>query len=182
MSKLLILVGCPGSGKTHLAKTIIKKVHKSALHIFDVNAEYTSFFPYDFNPDKEIFIEKASRLKSAVILMEDATGFLPVNGRDNLLVQCLQGKFHSKNTFILLFHSMQDLPKYILRFCNTLFIFKTLDSPKYVKSIFGETQGNSGNLYEAWKTVYDQSQNNAFFETRPPRAGLVPPMKVFQMY
>lgn len=185
MSQLIILVGCPGAGKTHKAKSLIEKANPDACYLFDVNAEYGKKYKQwytQLDGDIDEFVTHIRRVTNGIILIEDATGFLPVNSRNNLFVRCLQGRRHTNNTYILLFHSMQDIPKYILRFCNAIFIFKTLDRFDYVQKTFGDVMSRDGDLATAWKAIYDESKSHRFFETYPPPKGVIPPFRVFSMY
>lgn len=185
MSKLLILVGCPGAGKTHKAKSLIEKVHPQACYIFDVNNEYGEKYTQYYtllDGEIDLFVEKIRGVKKGVILVEDATGFLPVNGRNNTFVKCLQGRRHTGNTFILLFHSVQDIPKYILRFANAVYLFKTNDLPEYVEKTFGNVRNRETDFYTAWKQVYDEAKDHEFFNTTPRPKGVSPPMVVFSLY
>lgn len=185
MSKLLIIVGCPGAGKTYLAKQLIKPVHTGAAYIFDVNNEYGDTYRQWFTEldgDFNEFVTHIRRVKKAVILFEDATGYLPVNGRNVPLVKAIQARRHTGNTFIILFHSMRDVPKYIARFANAIYIFKTLDNPKFVRNEFDEVVSNQGTLYQTWSRVYEAAQGHKFFSSSPPPKGVTPPMEVFSQY
>lgn len=183
MSKLLIIVGCPGAGKTFYTKTLIKNVNKNALNIFDVNDEYGDLYEGEFDGDMEAFVEKCKRTRKGVHVIEDATGFLPVNGRNMPLVRCLQGRRHTGNTFILLFHSMRTVPKYLMDFANAIVIFKTMDTPKRVYETFGDIADRDGRtLADVWQSVQDESKQDKFFSSYPPPKGVAPPMKVFSMY
>lgn len=185
MSKLLILVGARGAGKTHYAKTLIAKAHPAACYIFDVNNEYgDKYRPYytELDGDIDSFITVTKNVRKGVILVEDATGFLPVNGRNLPFVKQIQGIRHTNNTFILLFHSMRTVPKYLMDFANAIVLFKTMDIPKRVEDTFGDVGNKDGTLYDAWKEVYETSKDHPFFETYPPPKGVAPPMKVFSLY
>lgn len=182
MSQLRILVGCPGSGKTFRAKSMIKGVHPAACYIFDVNNEYGDQYKNWFGEmdgDVDQFVDKLRTVKNGVIVIEDATGFLPVNGRNISFVRIIQGRRHTHNTFVLLFHSMQDVPKYILRFCNYLVVFRTYDSPEYVKKTFADVRNATTDLYTVWKQVDDESRSHKFFSVYPPPKGMIPPSAVF---
>lgn len=185
MSKLILIVGCPGAGKTFKAKELISPVHPGAAYIWDVNNEYGDNYRQWFTEmdgDFDGFVTHIRRVKKGVILFEDATGYLPVNGRNNDLVKAIQARRHSGNTFIILFHSMRDIPKYIIRFANAVYIFKTLDNPKFVRHEFEEVVNREGDLYEAWLRVYEAAQTHPFFAKYPPPPKVAPPMEVFSQY
>ena len=184
MSKAIILVGATGCGKTVFTKRIIKGVNKKALLVFDVNDEYGEFYDEEFTPDMDDFLDKIydqktkkHKVKNCVCLFEDATSFFSTRGRDDLMVKLLVGKRHSNNTYILLFHSMQDVPKYIIRKCTDMVIFKTLDDPKYVEQNF-----NYSGIYKNWKEVDEKTKKNPFYSSQPPPKNTVPDFKHFRLY
>ena len=106
MSQTITIIGYTGQGKTLTTKALIKG--KKAL-IFDVNNEYEGFGYCDKNLDKEKFLNVALQVKNTCIVFEDATGFFSGKGEDNLR-RLLVNKRHTNNTYIFLFHSIQDTP------------------------------------------------------------------------
>jgi len=128
MSNCHIVVGATGTGKTTYIKNIIKRVNKNALFIYDVNKEYTAYFPYKFT-DFETFIESASRIKNGVIILEEATIFLSNRSSNDYLRSILVRKRHTNTFIILVFHSMRSVPRYIYELANYITIFHTNDSP-----------------------------------------------------
>ncbi len=184
MSKAVILVGGTGCGKTHLSKQTIKPINKDALVIFDVNGEYQQFYTYDFNPNIDKFLGQIYDVETdkhlitkAFVLIEDATSFFPTNGKDATLIKMLIAKRHSFNTYWMLFHNMQDVPKYIVRKCTDMIIFKTNDSPKYVKSEFDYL-----GIYDAWNDVQNLASKNRFYSSQPPPKGTIPNFKHISLY
>lgn len=184
MSKAIILVGATGCGKTYKTKQLLKSANPKALHIFDTNNEYKDIYPYPFDADIDLFLEKAYRLKNAIILIEDATAFLSNRGRSDLLIKIMVGKRHAKindndpgNTIILLFHSMRSIPKYIMDISTDIIIFKTNDDPKFVKTEFKNER-----LFNAWLEVQNHALNNRFYSSQPPPKNTVPSMKHFNLY
>lgn len=177
MSRAIILVGGTGCGKTFMTKSLISKVNKSALMIFDVNNEYKDFYPYPFDADIDKFLSKAYRKRNCVILIEDATAFLSNRGRADTLQKMLVAKRHTNNTILLLFHSFRAIPKYIMDLCNTVIIFKTNDPETIVKDGFQNPE-----LTAAWKKVQDAAKNHPFFKTYPRPKGVIPPSISFDLY
>lgn len=176
MSKAIIIVGGTGCGKTYFTKQLIKNVHKNALLVFDVNNEYKEYYPYPFNPDIDDFLSKCSKVTNGVFLFEDATAFLSNRGRSDQLTKILVAKRHTKNTIILLFHSMRAIPKYIMDLSNMVVIFKTNDPEKKVAEF--ENDG----LLETWRNVQAACVNHKFFSSYPPPAGIAPPSAVYSLY
>lgn len=184
MSKAIIMVGATGCGKTFLSKQFIKPVNKDALMVFDVNGEYQSFYPYPFNPSIEKFLGRIYDNKNdvhlitkCVVLIEDATSFFSNRGCDSILQKMLVAKRHSKNTYILLFHGLQDVPKYILRKCTDMVLFKTIDNPKFVEREFDYL-----GIAEKWKIVQERAAKNPFYSSTPPPKGTKPDFIHFSLY
>jgi ABC-type cobalamin/Fe3+-siderophores transport system ATPase subunit len=177
MSKATIIVGGTGCGKTFLTKKLIRNVNKNALHIFDVNNEYSEFTSAPFDGDIDNFLQKANRLKNAVILIEDATSFLSNRGRSDLLTKILVAKRHTNNNIILLFHSMRAIPKYIADICTDIIIFKTNDPEEIVKKGFQNEK-----ITIAWATVQKACKNHKFFSSYPSPKGIAPPSMHVKLY
>lgn len=177
MSKALILVGGTGCGKTYFTKRLLRTVNKNALLIFDVNNEYSEFFPYPFNPDIDIFLSKASKIKQGVILIEDATSFLSNRGRSDALTKILVAKRHTKNTIILLFHSMRAVPKYLVDLSTHLVIFKTNDPIHIVEKGFDNER-----ITDAFNRVQTNCKGHPFWSTYPPPPGIAPPSEIVSLY
>lgn len=170
MSKIIILIGTEGSGKTYLAKQLVKKVNRNALFVFDVNNEWKTEYPYPFDKSIDNFLDKFETVKKGVGVFEDATCFFSTRGRDGKLVEQMTGRRHTGNSFILLFHSFQDVPKYILRKATDVVIFKTKDMPGYMIQEFKNT------IYlPAWERVMNEAKTCKFFSCYPPPKGSIPP-------
>lgn len=176
MSKAIIIVGGTGCGKTYFTKSLIRSVNKNALLVFDVNNEYSEFYPFPFDPDIDNFLSKCMKVKQGVFLFEDATSFLSNRGRSDMLTKIMVAKRHTKNTIILLFHSFRQVPKYIFDLSNLVVIFKTND-PEYKLSEFGNEK-----LIEAWQRVQTAAKDHPFFSSYPSPPGIAPPMEIFSLY
>lgn len=185
MSRAFIVVGMTGSGKTYFTKQVLETLPKNNLLVFDVNDEYGDLYPYDFDPDMQMFLQKAGKIKNGVIVIEDATSFFSTQGRDQELVNLLIAKRHAVvkknnnepgNTYFLLFHAFADTPKYIYRKCTHVVIFKTPDSEKHLQ-VLGDDR-----LIESWREVQNQCKDHQFFSTYPPPKGVAPPSTIFSIY
>lgn len=184
MSKGIILVGAPGCGKTYFTKhVLLKPVNKKALYLFDTNKEYKEFYDEPFKPNVDKFLARIYDvetdeflMRDVVVLIEDATSFFSNRGRDETMQKIMVGRRHPNITMILLFHSMRDVPKYIISKCSDFFIFKTMDSEKYVRNEFDE------NIFLAWKGVQDKASKNKFYVSQPPPKNTVPSMTRFSLY
>jgi len=177
MSKAIILVGSTGCGKTYFTKQLLKTVNKNALLIFDVNNEWKEYYPYPFDADIDKFLEKANKIRQGVILIEDATAFLSNRGRSDLLTKILVGKRHTKNTIILLFHSMRAIPKYIIDISTHIVIFKTNDPLTLVEKAFQNEA-----ITDAFNRVQTNAKGHPFWSTYPPPPGIAPPSEIVSLY
>jgi hypothetical protein len=131
-----LIIGATGTGKTTIVKEYLKKIpNKKAIFIYDVNNEYTEFYPYQFEPF-DIFIERMNRAKKAVMVFEEATIFLNNRSCNRMLVDILVRKRHTNNYIFMNFHSLRSLPKYVLDLCKYVTLFKTNDSLPFVESTF----------------------------------------------
>lgn len=171
MSKVFILIGCEGSGKTFCAKTICKGVHPGALFVFDVNNEWQKEYPYPFDRNMDNFLDKVDRSERSVSVYEDATSFFSRRGRDERLIQIVTARRHTKNTFIFLFHAFADVPDYILRKATDVIIFRTYDSPQWMYDNYKKNPV----FLEAWQKVQDKCIGHKFWSSYPPPRGVVPP-------
>ena len=126
--KAFIIVGHTGRGKSAFSKKLIEQLKRShpAL-IYDVNNEYG----VGHLPDWDEFLELAAdekQTRQRLILFEEATIFFS-SAKSKLMTSILVRKRHTKNIPVLLFHSLADVPPYILRFVDFLILFKTNDNP-----------------------------------------------------
>jgi predicted AAA+ superfamily ATPase len=128
MSKGIIIVGATETGKTTYVKKLLEKVpDKRSLFIYDVNNEYSEFFPYPLI-DIEDFMEKTQFMKKGIFVLEEATIYLNNRSSNEHLINLMVRKRHTFNTIILVFHSMRSVPRYIYELANYITIFKTNDS------------------------------------------------------
>lgn len=131
-----IIVGSKGTGKSSWIKNQISVVNSNALMVYDINNEYSSFYPYPFL-DFKVFTEKACNVSDAVIVFEEATIFLNARGYNNKVINILVRARHTNNSIFLVFHSINSIPKYLFELCNKTVLFKTNDNPDTVLRKFG---------------------------------------------
>lgn len=138
---LTVIIGSTGSGKTCLAKQLIKKYPN--LCIYDVQNEYgldkfdaknnNKRFQlpnniYTFN-DFCIFTQ---RLKGYCFVIEEATGLF--SGRiGDAFKQSVLSKRHTQNRYILIFHALHRVPTQIYEFADYVYLLKTNDLEMNVK-------------------------------------------------
>jgi len=176
MSYAYMMVGATGSGKTYFTKQLIKGVHPGSVMVFDVNDEYRDIYPYEFNPDIDLFLQKVESKRNAIIIIEDATSFFAVQGRNDRMINILTAKRHTHNTIIMLFHSWGDVPRYLYRKFTHIVLFYTLDSERDVLKVGNEK------IVEAWNEVQDACKDHPYFKTYPPPKGVAPPSKIYNIY
>jgi hypothetical protein len=139
---LTVIIGSTGSGKTHLAKQLIQKYPQ--ICIYDVQNEY-GLKPFDaknnnkrFQLPNNIYTFKdfcifTQRLKGYCFVIEEATGLF--SGRiGETFKQSILSKRHTQNRYILIFHALHRVPTQIYEFADYVYLLKTNDLEKNVKS------------------------------------------------
>ena len=133
--KTFIMVGMMETGKTYEVKKIIKKFHMLPAYIYDVNEEY---YEERINlPEIHEFLDQAKDLSRHVIVFEEATIFFPARGYSNDLVRFIVRKDHTGNVICFCYHSLLDLPTYVLNKIDYVYIKPTNDTLDSVKKKFG---------------------------------------------
>lgn len=133
MSKCIVITGGTGSGKTTLAERMVSKVKIPGLvHVYDINEEeiwekYNNYRGVD--PDD--FLGEISG-KAGFFIFEDASGFFDSRSVNKDLRKMLVAKRHNKQFFILLFHSLAQLPTWILPYVDTIILGNTRDKARKV--------------------------------------------------
>lgn len=133
MGKLIVIVGGTGSGKTTLSKRLVEGDRNVA--VFDVNDEYENRYNPFFVADFEQAIEKISRLRNTTVIVEEATNFFKTSSRAaKKFGECVVGKRHQNNNFMLLFHTLAAVPDGIFSMCDIFIVLKTKDNVNTVRS------------------------------------------------
>ena len=156
MSKCIINVGMTGSGKTTVTKKILSQI-EIPIYIFDVNREYSEFKNLNTNHDNfNNFVAMANtRIKSCVIY-EEATIFFSHSGCTENIKSQLVRKRHTGNLFVFNFHSMRQVPLFLLDFCDLLILGQTNDTGKLIMDKFKYNE-NIINAFEELK-----AENNIY--------------------
>ncbi len=127
------IIGRKKAGKTTLAKSLVKAISAPKLLVYDKNAEWG--FPHRTMPD---FLDIATKARGTVIVIEDAGIFFGTTSRHGQLLDILTAARHTRNTCILLFHSLRQLPLYVLEQLDGVFILHTSDVAERVESRFAD--------------------------------------------
>lgn len=138
------IVGRSGAGKTLLTKAFIAGVG-AVPFVYDINREYGTASL----PTMDAFLDDALRMRGRVILFEDATVFFGTTARHDKLIQLLVGKRHARNCILLLFHSMRQVPLYVLDTLNGIAILRTNDQDRAVEKRYA----NWPHVVERWRQV-----------------------------
>lgn len=156
MSKSIAIFGAPGKGKTTFVKNRLKKVSKNALHLHDVNNEYTEFYDKPFERDITKFSKKATKITNGCIVFEEATIFFSNHTSNTDITEILVRKRHTNNTIFFVFHSVRTIPRNILDLINYVVLFKTNDTVNQIKKI------NHPEILEAFERVNAHPDNHYF--------------------
>lgn len=132
--KVILIVGRKGSGKTTRVKEIIKGVHESRLLLHDVSAQYQDVYKRPLLKFSE-FTAACRKVMQGVLVFEEATIFIG-HFRNEDILDFLVTARHRKNTCLFVFHSLRDVPLYIWRMADFLFLHKTLDTVENITDRF----------------------------------------------
>lgn len=139
---LILIVGETGSGKSSIAKSIWKKSTHAV--VFDFQNEYDGEYYPNAGQDKfklsptthkvdDIF-ELDKVVTHYTFIIEEATGLFPGSRVPEPFIQRILSKRHTKNKWVMIFHSIQDIPPRFFRFADVIFLFKTEDFEKDVRA------------------------------------------------
>ena len=132
----VIIAGATGQGKTTFARKLIAGLPQKKVFVFDVNNEFSEMekthgWKRHTQLDKKLFLSEVLEMRNTAVLIEDATGFFSSRVNEKML-QLAQGKRHTGNTYIFLFHSVYYIPENLQTFANYTVLFRTNDEPAKV--------------------------------------------------
>ena len=138
---LTLIIGETGSGKSSIAKAIWNKATHSAT--YDFQNEYEApvfngkllpkFRVIPTNHTVNVFYKLDKVVKGYTWILEECTGLFASGKIPEEFVQRILSKRHSANNWVLIFHTIQDVPPKLLRFRDVIILFRTGDSPENVK-------------------------------------------------
>lgn len=157
---VITIIGATGQGKSLLARELIRG--KPRVLVNDINNEYKEEFGIwtretktgvVFKPRKRDFLElvggysyldkRTKRMtnvpgvENTKVVFEEATGYMTgAIGEDAQAI--LVNHRHTKNDYILLFHSINRVPPAVMELSHYIFILKTGDGPNYVEQKYPE--------------------------------------------
>lgn len=136
-----IIIGAPGMGKSPIAQSFIKG---NRCLVFDVNNEYGPRTKYAgqtplalssntneirsryIKGDVKEFMKLAKEKRNTVVVFEEATAFF--RGSMTMDVSALLiNKFHTGNSYVFLFHSINRVPPEIMEMCDYVVLLRTND-------------------------------------------------------
>jgi len=131
----IIIIGHVGSGKTPTCKNILKTSNYTNVAIYDPRNEYN--FESKYEVKKYIsgpeFISTVKTLKRNFVIFEEATSIFSMS--KNLdITELFIAIEHNQNISVCIFHSLLDVPKFLLRLSQYIILFPTSDDPEDVKS------------------------------------------------
>lgn len=141
----IIIVGGTGRGKSSFLKEVLLKYYRGAKFIFDPRMEHYGGVIMPM----EQFTLRAKACRKTMIVFEEATMFFSNKGDNEDLKWLLVSKRHDANTVVLLFHTLQSVPLYLLSMCDLLVLFKTQDNIRLVENKFKQNVG----IFEAFVEV-----------------------------
>ncbi len=158
---LILNVGSTGTGKSTMIFETMKTANR--VLVYDYQKEYTDLPVYKdqilpqmrFTGSMPDFLElvKKVRGKGFVVVIEEATGVF--ESRINIdSTRLLLSKRHDKTSYILNFHSMQDVPPKIWRYTDLLYLRKTNDMSKDIRKKYPT-------LFNSWVAVSNDSNRYA---------------------
>lgn len=142
-----IIMGAPGSGKTPFVRSMIED--KKCL-VFDIQNEYGSRVKYEGQTPMNIpintrlersryvgfdvkeFINICLTKHETICVFEEATAFF--EGKTGQLTRrLLINRYHTRNVYLFLFHSINRVPPGIMEMSNYAVLFKTNDETDTVQ-------------------------------------------------
>jgi ABC-type molybdenum transport system ATPase subunit/photorepair protein PhrA len=135
-----IICGAPGTGKTTLINEIAKKYLEQnkgkGIVYFDPQGNSGLQVPHRYNSkllSAETLAANCSHnaggtILNSLIILDDTRNYLDGRKDEKTIQRMLINKRHSGNDYILVFHSLSDIPKPIILATNYLYAFRSNDT------------------------------------------------------
>lgn len=138
-SKIIAIVGAKRMGKSTLIHELVSD-RKDAL-IYDPESEYERGIFLDIEEFKKI----AKNFRDGMVVWEEASSFF--DSKIDREIRAMFSRNRHKNVdHLLVFHSLNELPRYILSRTDYIFLFYTKDTHVAVKQKFSGRK----DIYEAF--------------------------------
>ena len=159
--KVITIAGARETGKTTIAKKLIAKA-KSVL-VYDANNNYAELdlvHLKDITPagkqrvvttEFKLFMTVATKQQNKTVVFEEATIFFNSRTAEEDFKKLVISCRHSNVMLIFIFHSIMDIPKFVLRQTNYLYLKKTGDMENDVK------YHRNQNVFDAWKLAMNNT-------------------------
>lgn len=135
---VILCIGKQGTGKSTKIREILEDVQKNDVNreifIYDPNYEFQDIYPYERAEPFSGFLDLVKDKKESLIFIEEATMFLDPRKKEGVIVDKMVKIRHERNILIMNFHSFSSIPTYIFDMCHYLFVFKTNDSLRKLKT------------------------------------------------
>ena len=141
-----IVIGATGTGKSDFIKDNFCKDERlmvydyqshdyKELDIYDAKLDQKRFRIRGRDMDIETFFDvynERIKYRGFTAIVEEATGLFS-SSKDKEFTKLLLSKRHVKTNWVLCFHSVQDVPRSVLRFADWIILKKTMDIDSDVK-------------------------------------------------
>jgi hypothetical protein len=160
----IIVIGMTGEGKSEFVKQYINNRNCLVMDIQDeygARTKYPDQVPINLSTNTSLprsryiggdfneYLRIVATKKNTVCVFEEATMFLEGRiGRD--MRKILINKMHTRNVYILLFHSISSVPPRILQLCNYVVLFRTNDETYQVERKYPSLARTFLEMKESW--------------------------------
>lgn len=126
----IVVVGRQGAGKTPWIKKLMKGLKYPNNVVFDYRGEYDSNITVFRN--FKAMLHYLPTLKGSFIVIEEATAFIN-SFKSMQLTDLMIGIQHNRNVCVWVFHALDDVPPYVLRLSQYIYLFPTNDDGEKLK-------------------------------------------------
>lgn len=169
-NEVILICGMPGTGKTTLAKEMVR--NKEKVIVFDFAGNTWTEFPI-MNPilipalkkgikrivghDTDIAMKKLPKYRNGFLVFDDATNYVDYF-RDKNLIQILTLRRHRNVDSIFIFHSLRTIPVDFYKYSSYLILFKTNDTEKEIKNLMKLTKFDE--ILKAYQELKDSKNKH----------------------
>lgn len=127
---IIILVGAMGTGKTPWIKKFIKNIKFKNIVCYDPVHEYPE--NYTLFHEWKYFYQYFLKVHKSIVIIEECSSVIS-SQKDLDLTELMIKVQHRNNIVIFAFHSISDIPPYILKKSNYIVLFAVGDNPKKIE-------------------------------------------------